>query len=142
MANQTVVKIEKSFGNAVLRMPVGWCILACKHAAKLELHDMARSAHDEPNQITKIGDVIQCDDCDRYAATLARLRAMKPGDVQHSRFRTRDSRGYGEGDYYVYGRDYNSPSGVHLLFAIDATEEAGEVLRALQASPLSPTESR
>jgi hypothetical protein len=142
MTNQAVAKIELAFSNGPMGFPVGWVVLACGHTAKLVLRDASRSAHDVANQITRVGDEVQCERCDWYAEKLAKIRAMSPGDVSHARFRTRDSRGFGAGDYYVYGRVPSSPTGVHLLFSIEATPEAYDALRALRASPLSPTEKR
>lgn len=85
---------------------------------------------------------MECERCDWYAKRLDQIKAMKPGDISHSRFRTRDSRGIGDGDFYVYARDPKSPTGCHLLFSIEATDEAGKELSRIAASPLSPTEPR
>lgn len=147
---QPVTKIAKSFSNAAQRWPVSWLELECGHTAspvlREEPNDRIRYGtafeHDDANHLAKPGDRVQCDACDHYQAALAKLRAMKPGDVQHSRFRHRDSRGFGPGDLYVYGRNERSPTGVTLIMSIDDTPEAAEILRMLCASPLSPTEPR
>lgn len=98
--------------------------------------------HKEEHRITKAGAGVDCEQCDRYQARLTQLRALKSGDVQHSRFRHNDSRGFGPGCYYVYRRDPKSPTGVTLLMSIEGTDEAAQVLSALSAAPLSPTEPR
>ncbi len=139
-----VTRIVKSFTNGCYPIPVTYLELECGHhtgAILIDARDYNR-AHDESNHMAKPGAELGCRECRHYADALAKLRALKPGDVQHSRFRTRDSRGFGKGDLYVYGRDPRSPTGVHLLMSIDATPEADEILRKLSASPLSPTEAR
>ena len=141
---RTITKIVKAFSNGCYPVPVTYLELVCGHFASAILWTYSdyHAAHRDENHMAKPGQAIGCVECRHYEVKLARLRALKPGDVQHSRFRTRDSRGHGKGDLYVYGRDPKSPTGVHLLFSIEDTKEAGELLRALQASPLSPTEGR
>lgn len=138
---QTIARITKSWTNTT-RWPVAWLELACGHTARLRLRDECASAHDEANHLEKVGDTVACERCDWYASKLEQLRKLDPGVITHSRFRTRDSRGRGDGDYYVYVRDARSPTGCKLLLSIDATPEAAELLRKLAASPLSPTEPR
>lgn len=92
--------------------------------------------HKDEDTITKVGDEIECERCDHYATALAALKALRPEDVQHARYRS----WCGEGALYVYKRDHKSPTGVTLLMSITATKEAEDVLRNLGASPLSPTE--
>lgn len=143
---QTVTKIVKSFSQPN-RWPVSWLELECGHTAKSQITGAADAwpppnEHDDANHLARPGDSVTCTECDHYQAALEKLRAMKPGDVQHSRFRHRDSRGFGPGDLYVYGRDPRSPTGVKLIMSIDDTPEAQELLRKLSASPLSPTEPR
>ena len=135
---KTVTKIVKEFSNSQWRDPVAWLQLECGHTGKAE-YEWGK-AHDDAAHKVKPGDSLQCDRCDWYADRIAQLKAMKPGDIKHSRFRTRDSRGFGDGDYYVYGWDKTSPTGCHLLFSVEATKEAGDLLSALRAGPLSPTE--
>jgi hypothetical protein len=140
---KAVAKIEKAWTNSALRCPVAWGVLECGHSAKLvQASDFNYSrAHDETQYLTKVGDSVQCERCDRYADTLAKIRALKRGDVQHSRFRPNDSRGSRDGNLYLYGRDPKSPSGVILLFSIEATKEAEDAIRAVTGtSSLSPTE--
>ncbi len=139
---RTVTKIVKVHTNGCYPIPVAYLELECGHSAKAIMHKPYERAHDDANHIAQPGAVLGCTDCRRYNKNLAKLRALRPGDVQHARFRTRDSRGVGKGDYYVYRRDTKSPTGVTLLMSIEATHEADELLRALQASPLSPTEAR
>lgn len=136
-----VKQIIKSHTNTT-RTPVVWCELECGHTATCEVIDWRRSAHELENQRTKLGDEIACERCDWYADKLVRLRAMTPADLSHSRFRHHDSRGFGPGSLYIYGRDPKSPTGVHLLFSIDDGPEAQAELSRLRAAPLSPTEKR
>jgi hypothetical protein len=140
-----VSKIVKSYSNGHQRWPVAWLELECGHTASAEfanIDDKVMRAHDDAAHLRKPGDELGCERCDWYAQRITELRAMRPGDISHSRFRTRDSRGIGAGDYYVYAYDAKSPTSCHLLFAIEATDEAGEELRRISASPLSPTERR
>lgn len=138
-----VTKIVKEFSNP-MRFPVAWLELECGHTAKADCDwvNDPREVHDDANHKIKPGDAVDCERCDRYAEKIAKLKAMSPGDISHSRFRHRDSRGFGPGDYYVYGRQPGSPTGVSLLFSIEATEEAGALLSRIAAAPLSPTEPR
>jgi hypothetical protein len=137
---QPVTSIVKSYSNR--GSEVGWTVLACSHAGDLKLHDWRRSAHDPENRVTKVGDIVECQRCDWYADALAKIHAMQPGDLSHSRFRPHDSRGGSEGSIYVYGRKEGSPTGVELLITIDSTPEAMDALSAVRASPLSPTQRR
>lgn len=139
-----IAALGKDFSNGCYPLPVAWGVLECGHTCRLEKaanFDYARG-HDASSYLTKVGDVAECSSCNHYAEALARLRAMTPGAVQHARFRPRDSRGNGAGDYYVYESDPRSPTGVRLLLSLEATPEADAVLCALQASPLSPAEAR
>ncbi len=96
--------------------------------------------HNQKHWITMVGNEVDCRECDSYAESLARFRALTPADVQHTRFRPYDSRGGSEGAIYVYKRDTTSPSGVMLLMSIQSTPEVDAICSALRASPLSPTE--
>lgn len=100
------------------------------------------NAHKEEDRLTKLGDEAECKECDHFATALAKLQALKPGDLQHARFRPYDSRGGSAGAFYCYVREPGSPTGVKLLLSIDARPEAEKVLQALRAAPLSPTEPR
>jgi len=98
--------------------------------------------HKEADRLTKVGDEVECEECDIYTEQLKKLRALKPEDIQHARFRTYDSRGIGDGAYYLYKRDESSPTGVTLMFSVPATKEVDELLRAIRVAPISPTEPR
>jgi hypothetical protein len=138
-----VAKFVKSHSNR--QWPVAWAELVCGHTTGIRFtsqDDKFARAHDESCYLTKIGDEVPCERCDWQVAALQKLHSMRPGDLSHSRFRSLDSRGFGPGNYYVYGHDPKGPSGVRLLFSLEATPEADEALRSLQASPLSPTEKR
>lgn len=165
MAKTTVTKIIHGVSNSALAIPYTCAQLACGHVGatreslavyacaecKKETTDIGRACScgyigfhplRRPKCITVVGDEAECVECDHYANALAKLRALQPGDVQHARFRPYDSRGGSAGAFYVYKRDPGSPSGVWLLMSIDATPEAENVLRALRAAPISPTEPR
>jgi len=140
-----ITSIGKAFSNGYWPLPVAWGVLECGHTcvlARAVNFDCARG-HDESSYTTKVGDAVECGRCNRHALALARLRAMRPGDVHLARLLTSDDgRGSGDGYYHVYEHDPRSPSptGVRFLLSIEATEEALTALRALQVSPLSPTE--
>lgn len=139
-----IAKIVKTHTKGAWPMPVAYLELECGHftgAIFVDPHAYNR-LHDDSNHMAKPGAELGCTECKRYNENLKRLQGLKPGDVQHSRFRTLDSRGFGKGDYYVYTSDTTSPTGVTLLMGIEATPEADELLRKLSASPLSPTEGR
>jgi len=165
MAKTTVTKIIHGVSNSALAIPYTCAQLACGHVGntresgyvyacaecKKETTDSGHACacgyfgfHPvrRPKCLTVVGEEFECAECDNYATALARLRALNPGDVQHSRFRPYDSRGGSAGAFYVYKRDPESPSGVWLLLSIDATPEAERVLSALRAAPLSPSEPR
>src|SRR3990167_11028370 len=75
--------------------------------------------HRAEDRLTRIGDEVECRWCDHYAVALAQLRALRPGDVSHSRYRDHGERG----TLWVYRRDETSPSGCMLLMSIEATPE-------------------
>jgi hypothetical protein len=169
---QKIASIVKSFTNSAMALPVAWAKLTCGHTADCKVVPTVYACaackresttasncpcgtrgvgfnikydpnpHREADRLTFVGDEVECERCDWYAAALAKLRAMQPGELHHSRFRPYDSRGGSEGNYYIYKRDKSSPTGVTLYMQIEATKEAEEVLAALRAAPLSPTEPR
>lgn len=146
MSKQHVIDFVLAFSEPN-RHPVAWTLLTCGHTGPCETvpwkgKGPLSNPHNEADRLTKIGDEVECTRCDHYKEALEILKNLKPGDLQHSRFRPTDSRGGKEGRYYVYVREQGSPTGVKLLLSIEATPEADKVLSALQASPLSPTERR
>lgn len=125
------------------RWPVAWTQLSCGHSGKCELHDVVGNAHSPDNQVTKVGDWVECAFCDHQAASLKKLNELDPAEFSHSRFRHDDSRGFGPGRIYVYGRDKSSPTGCKLLLSLDDTAETSLALKRFHGgSPLSPTERR
>jgi hypothetical protein len=166
-----VASIVCDHSNSQMAIPFAYALLTCKHSAEVKIVPTVYycvecgrettspskcpcdtrggfkvkyrpNPHRAVDQLTYVGDEVECERCDWYADKLAQLRALSPGDIQHARFRPTDSRGGIEGSFYAYVRDPGSPSGVKLLLSIEATKEAEEVLSALRAAPLSPTEPR
>lgn len=139
----TVSKIINSWSNAPMSWPVSWCVLACGHSGRCELRDSLRNQHDPENQITKVGDSVECSYCDYQAKHLEMLAALPAERFSHSRFRHHDSRGFGPGSIYVYEHDPKSPTGCRLFCSLDDTPAATDALRHFTGgSPLSPTERR
>jgi hypothetical protein len=138
-----IARIAKEWTNGCSPIAVSWYVLECGHSLSpiYRKHDY-NLAHRDDNHIAKPGDVMGCPTCRRYNGALAMLKALEPGEMQHARFRTRDSRGIGAGDYYVYARDPKSPTGVVLYMSIEATPEVEDVLRSKRLATLSPTEVR
>ena len=165
MANQTVTRIEQGFMDQS-RFPFALARLSCNHLARVELlpvkykcttcglvtlsnepcvcggrwshtYEFSPYAHNPEHQVTKVGDVVNCKECDKEAAQLEWLRALPREIVQHARYRTF----CGSGSYYFYQRDATSPTGVRLAGSVVATPEVDAVLREKRISPLSPTES-
>lgn len=135
-----VKTVVKSWTNGAYPIAVAWLGLECGHTAKA-LHAADRP-HDESGHLIKAGDTVGCQYCARYDAKLTQIKELQPGDLQHARFRTRDSRGFGPGDYYLYVRDPKGPTGVRLLLSVEVTPAVETELSRLRATALSPTEAR
>lgn len=88
------------------------------------------------DRLTKVGDVVECDACDKNVEKIAWLRSLPKYSVSHARFDPR----FSPGSYHLYRRDTSSPSGFFLLGSVPATKEFDAVLREIAVSPLSPTE--
>lgn len=93
------------------------------------------NAHDESTWVTKVGDEVACKYCGFYQDALAKLKALDPATISHSRMR--------HSQIYVYAYDKTSPTGVSNVLNIDPTDEVEQILRSrFSATPLSPTEAR
>jgi len=100
--------------------------------------------HVEADRLTKVGDVVECEHCDRNVVATAKMRAaLLSGEIVHTRFRN----WCGQGIVYAYRRASDSPSGVFQAATLDAPDfdklfaelrSAGLISSSL--SPLSPTE--
>jgi hypothetical protein len=135
--------IVKVWTNSAMAIPVAYLTLECGHTHKPVMQsDDYKLAHSDANHMAGPGAMLGCSECRRYNAQLERLRALQPAEVSHTRFRHHDSRGFGPGSIYIYGRDAKSPTGCHLLFSIDETSEVQAILSRMRSSPLSPTEKR
>ena len=88
--------------------------------------------HNEADYVTRIGDVVACDTCEREAGQIVWLRGLDKQTVILSRFR--------HGSYYFYRRDESSPSGKMLIGGVMASPKIEAVLSELRYAPLSPTE--
>ena len=145
-----VARIVKSFTNTH-RAPVVWGVLECGHGCDVQMvpptrthwrfpedreeHDRQTNPHHEHNWVTKIGDEIECKRCEGYQKQLARLKALDPATISHSRMR--------HSSIYVYAYDKTSPTDVKNVLCIDPTDEVEQILRSrFRATPLSPTEPR
>lgn len=105
---------------------------ACGHYSATEM-DLP-NAHNAADQITKIGDVVDCERCDWQAKGLAELKMLiASGTLSHSRWRN--------GSVHGYRYEPTSPTGVLIAVTLDETPEALALLRG-GLSPLSPTEPR
>lgn len=90
--------------------------------------------HNERHRITRIGDEIDCVQCDQKAQALIELKkAIKSGHISHTRYK----RGY----VHVYKYDKDAPKGVLLLLSVEECPELNSILKGPLA-PLSPTEPR
>ncbi len=139
--SRKIARIVKTHSNGAYPIPVAYLELECGHSAGAIVRSTDYAlAHDNANHIAQPGALIGCTYCRHYADKIAQLRALKPGDVKHSRFRHHDSRGFGPGALYVYAWDDHSPTRARLLLSIDDTQEARDLLATLSASALSPTE--
>jgi hypothetical protein len=139
-----VVKIVKEFSNPG-RFPVSWLQLECGHTAASKVNFgepyNPHQAHDDSAHEIGPGAVVECESCEWYADKLEKLRALDPATFSHARFRTRDNRGFGKGDLYVYVVDPKSPTRCRLILSIEDTKEAADLIRErFRTSALSPTE--
>lgn len=144
-----VASIIKSF--TTRRDPYVYGKLACGHTCEVKLvkptrtswsfpkdreeHDRQTNPHHEHNWLTKVGDEVECKYCGFYQDALAKLKALDPATISHSRMR--------HSQIYVYAYDKTSPTGVSNVLNIDPTDEVEQILsRRFSATPLSPTEAR
>lgn len=95
-------------------------------------HIDSPNPHREADRVTKVGDVVECEQCERDNASEAWLRSLDRAVVHHSRLRY--------GSYNFYRRAADSPSGVLLVGSVPATPRFDAILNELRYSPLSPTE--
>jgi hypothetical protein len=93
--------------------------------------------HIEADRLTKVGDVVECETCDKNVERIAWLRSLPKGAVHHARFDPR----FAPGSYHLYRHDQTSPSGFFLMGSVPATPEFDAVLNEVRISPISPTES-
>jgi hypothetical protein len=89
--------------------------------------------HLEADRLTKVGNRVECMQCDNDAATIVWLRALPAGLVHHARFRYNG--------YHLYRHDETSPSGFFLIGSCPATPQFDAILREVGISPISPTEA-
>lgn len=92
--------------------------------------------HKAEDRLTKIGDVCECENCQKETELVAWLRALPTGSVHHARFDPR----FKPGSYHLYRHDQTSPSGFFLMGSVPATPKFDAVLREIGVSPISPTE--
>jgi hypothetical protein len=93
--------------------------------------------HLEADRLTKVGNRVECMQCDNDAATIVWLRALPAGLVHHARYDPR----FAPGSYRLYRHDVSSPSGFFLIGSCPATPQFDAILREVGISPISPTEA-
>jgi len=92
--------------------------------------------HVEADRVTKVGDLVACEQCVREDEAEAEVRAFDRSTISHVRFRP-----FGDSGYHTfYRRDPSSPSGVLACGSCPATPRFTALLRELGYSALSPTE--
>ena len=86
------------------------------------------------DRLTQAGDFQYCETCADHADAERRLKALT-----EPVFRARYSERWG-GQYHLYRRDHDSPTGVMHVMTVPATPAIDKILREKRISPLSPTE--
>lgn len=88
--------------------------------------------HNAEDRVTKVGDHIDCEQCQREEDAVERLRTLDRKEVHHMRLR--------HGAYHAYRLDPTSPSGFTLHSSYPCCAKIEAALSELRLSPLSPTE--
>jgi len=114
----TIKTIVNSMTNGAYQRPCSWAELDCGHTA----------------ETAEVGTVVDCERCDRFAETLAKVPDWKARSC-HTRYRKMVI-----GQIYFYAPAAGSPSGVQLIGQIEARPEVYALLEGSSKAPLSPTE--
>lgn len=116
----TVKSIEHGVSSDWLHIPFVLAHLECYHVID--------------GQDRKVGDIVECHNCDTQVATMKMLRERK-SEILLARYRPQ----FG-GTYSFYKHDNKSPTGKNLFASLSANPTVESFLKEINCSPLSPTE--
>ncbi len=102
----------------------------------------SKSQHEPENFLYKIGDEVDCSECNSMYKSLDHIKEVK-SQIHHGRFMPNGGRESlsREGRYLFYRHDSSSPSGFMLLCGVIRHPVSDKALTEMGLSPLSPTEA-